>query len=376
MNALSEKPKILIVDDVPVNLKVLKTILIESYDIFVTTDGAKALQLAHDNPPDLILLDIMMPNMDGFEVCKQLKEQPNTLDIPVIFITAMSEVGDEVQGFAAGAVDYITKPFNAAVVLARVITHLKMRAMQQALIRQNAALRKADELKADIERITRHDLKSPMNSIIGFSDLILRAKSDQISTELQKYVQIIHDSGRNALHMINLSLDLYKMEQGSYQMEPKTIDLLGLLHALCHSSSLSDYGKSRPITILVDGQPMSEAAPFLVFGEEILCYSIFSNLIKNALEASPQGKPITISLFNDGMPSVSIHNFGSMRAEIQERFFEKYATSGKRHGTGLGTYSARLMAKAQHGSIRMKTSEAQGTTLTVQLPQPAAEHCS
>ncbi|MEO5362386.1 MAG: hybrid sensor histidine kinase/response regulator [Magnetococcus sp. DMHC-8] len=369
MNGAAEKQKILIVDDMPVNLKVLNSILVEEYHVFVTSNSLQALEKARSTRPDLILLDIVMPEIDGFEVCRRLKEEQETLDIPVIFITAMSGEEDEVRGFAVGAVDYISKPFKASVVLARVRTHLKMQSMQRELIRQNAALLEAEMLKADIERIMRHDLKSPMASVVGCADLVLTSNTWSLPPDLRKFIQMIHEAGHNALRMISLSLDMYKMEQGTYLLEPKAVDLVALIGKLTAGCDRQAQRRGWPIDTQVNGHPMSDTDRFLVSGEDILCYSIFSNLIKNAKEASPANSPITVTMdSSDTMATISIHNAGAVPAGVRERFFEKYVTSGKKTGTGLGTYSARLMAEVQRGSVRMETSEESGTTVTVRLP--------
>ncbi|MEO5339788.1 MAG: hybrid sensor histidine kinase/response regulator [Magnetococcus sp. MYC-9] len=369
MSGAVERQKILIVDDMPANLKVLNAILVEEYSVFATSNSLQVLEKARSNRPDLILLDIVMPEIDGFEVCRRLKEEQETAGIPVIFITAMSGEEDEVRGFAAGAVDYISKPFKPAVVLARVKTHLKMQAMQRELIRQNAALLEADMLKADIERIMRHDLKSPMASIVGSADLILTSTTWSLAPELREFMQMIHDSGRKALRMISLSLDMYKMERGTYVLNPQAVDLALLIGKLMADYNRQAQKKRVRVNVHVHGQPIQDGDHFWVCGEEILCYSMFSNLVKNALEASPHDRPITLLLDScDGMATIAIHNSGAVPAEIRERFFEKYTTAGKQYGTGLGTYSARMMAEVQRGSIRMETSEEKGTTMTVQLP--------
>jgi sigma-B regulation protein RsbU (phosphoserine phosphatase) len=139
---VNEKPRILIVDDTPGNIKVLHNLLREDYALSVATSGAAALEIAFsDDCPDLVLLDVMMPEMDGHEVCRRLKADSRTRDVPVIFVTAMSEVEDETKGFGLGAVDYITKPVRPPIVEARVATHLELARTRQVLARQNAAMR-------------------------------------------------------------------------------------------------------------------------------------------------------------------------------------------------------------------------------------------
>ena len=141
---VEREPTILVVDDTPANIDLLSAILRESYKVKAATNGPRALKLAlSDLPPDLILLDVMMPEMSGYEVCQRLKADPASAHIPVIFVTAKSEAEDELRGLALGAVDYITKPFNPVVVKARVATHLALEARRQDLKAQNRALRES-----------------------------------------------------------------------------------------------------------------------------------------------------------------------------------------------------------------------------------------
>lgn len=362
------RSRILIVDDVPANIKILTDVLRDHYQISYATSGQKALELAESTHPDLILLDIIMPGMDGYAVCGKLKSAARTRDIPVIFITAKNEAQDETKGFNLGAVDYIAKPISPSVVLARVKTHLSLRSAYRELEQQNAALREADKLKMDVERISRHDLKSPLGGIIGFADLILESE-DLAKEKTLSFVQIIRDAGFKVLHLINLSMDIFKMEQGTYQLDAKIVDLIPVFRNIHTNmeSLIRQYNVS--MDILINGSPPAENEKFLVKGEEMLCYSMLSNLIKNALEASTNGAPVTISLQQgNDMVSVAIHNLATVPLEIRPRFFEKYVTSGKKSGTGLGTYSARMMAETQNGSIALKSSEGDGTTVTVHLP--------
>ncbi len=146
---MNKRPRILVVDDVPINIHVVSLALKSDYEIIVAQDGSTALELAHrSDKPDLILLDVVMPHMGGFEVCRRLKESEATRDIPVIFVTAKNETGDEEQGFRLGAADYITKPFEPPIVRARVKTHLELKFKREELEQKNAELFKAlDQVK-------------------------------------------------------------------------------------------------------------------------------------------------------------------------------------------------------------------------------------
>ncbi|MDM8515309.1 hybrid sensor histidine kinase/response regulator [Desulfobacterales bacterium HSG16] len=366
MNEGRNEQCILIVDDSPENIDVLGKVLSE-YKRLVALNGEKALQVAiSDNPPDLILLDIIMPGLDGYEVCRQLKTNEKTKDIPVIFITVMGEEDDETRGLETGAVDYITKPFSPPIVRARVKNHLQLKLAREELKHHNKELLEAAQLREDIERITRHDLKNPLNPIIALSSLLL---STTTLTEKQKdYVRIIREEGHKMLDLINLSLDLFKMERCLYSCNSIPVDIFQIIQniLLNENQSIIKF-KKLTIDIQINGKPTRKEDKYFVMGEKLLCYSMMSNLIKNAMEASPEEEQIAIYLHDKERAVISIQNQGTVPKEIREFFFDKYVSSGKRQGTGLGTYSARLIAETQNGDIHMTTSKKDGTTVTIHM---------
>ncbi len=370
-----DKQKILIVDDERFNINMLVEILESDYETRVAKNGEQALKRARSsNPPDLILLDVMMPDMDGYEVCRRLKADPATRDIPVIFVTAKSEESDELEGLKLGAVDYITKPLSLPIVQNRVRLHLNLRRAyrnlsdaNKRLERQNIELVEADKLKQEVDLIMRHDLKTPLNSIIGYSTVLLGDETLPAST--RDNLGIIHDSGVKALHMITLSLGLYRMERGIYAFNPKEVDLLHTIRTIRDNLSEMIHNDQLTLEVRVDGQPVPEDGSFIVWGEKMLCYSMMANLIKNALEASPELQTVTVSLRGgEESATIRIHNQGAVPENIRETFFEKFTTAGKSTGTGLGTYSAKMIAETQGGAIHMRSSEAEGTEITVTIP--------
>ena len=360
------KPKVLLVDDEAINLKLLRTILQDEYELTYAKNGQTAIKLAGD--VDLILLDVMMPEMDGYEVCRRIKAEEETKGVPIIFVTAMSTMADELKGFELGAVDYITKPVSGPIVQARVKTHLALRSAYRELKEQNNTLLEAEQLKQDVDRIVRHDMKTPLNGVIGFSDLLINDENME-TKQRQECLHIIQDSAYKALHMINLSLGIFRMEQGGYQLTSIKVDLLPLILRVLADIKSQTNNANHNVQTLLHNQPVTENDHFPIFGEELLCYSMFANLLKNAFEASPDKEMITITLEQeDTMASVEIHNQGTVPEDIRDHFFDKYITSGKSHGTGLGTYSARLIAQTQGGGISMTSSDTDGTRITIQLP--------
>ena len=365
----SDRAKILVVDDVLDNIEILGGILRQEYDVVIALNGFMALKLADSTPVDLILLDIMMPVMDGYEVCRLLKENPSTKKIPIIFVSAKDEEVDEVRGFELGAVDYITKPVSPAIVRARVKNYLALFSAMKELEKQNSILHDNIRLREDIERISRHDLKGPMTIFLNGPEMLMAAKN-QTPDQLE-LLRLMTKSARRLMEMIHHSLDLYKMEQGTYQLAVCKVDIIKVLREVfCEFASLVGK-KNISHRILLEETPVAANEVFELPGEELLFFSIFSNLIKNAIEASPEGEEIVVALINEPVPVVAIKNKGCIPSQIRERFFERYATFGKEHGTGLGVYSARVMTRTMGGDLSFTTSEVEGTALILTMQQGA-----
>lgn len=239
------------------------------------------------------------------------------------------------------------------------------RTLMEEIERQKQLLIEAAELREDVERITRHDLKTPLNAVIGGTDIIMM--DGGLTEEQIQWVDIIRSSGYAMLDMIDRSLDMYKMETGVYQFEPEPVDILEVFRKI--SVELNSTASAKQVTLKMElgGEEPAEGQILKVFGEPLLCYSLFANLIKNAIEASPEGETVEITL-SGGIPRVAcISNRGAVPEEIRDRFFEKYVTSGKKTGTGLGTYSARLIAETMGDTISLSSSEEEGTVITVHL---------
>lgn len=238
-------------------------------------------------------------------------------------------------------------------------------AQAELLERQNEALKENVRLREEVERIGRHDLKTPLNSIVAVPRLLREER--KLGPEADELLGIVERAGYRILSMVNLSTDLYKMEQGTYAFRPDAVDLAELVHKVI--TDMRTHAASKQVRL----QTRSHGTP-LAWAEELLCYSLIANLLKNAVEASPEGRTVTVEIVpaQDDRVALRIHNDGVVPAAIRGSFFQKYATLGKASGTGLGTYSARLMAQVQDGSIAMETSEEAGTTLTVTLKRAPA----
>jgi len=226
--------------------------------------------------------------------------------------------------------------------------------------------KRAENLRNDVERMVRHDLKSPLNGIISLSKRLQFEKN--MNNDQRNWINMINESGQQILHMVEHSLDIYKMEESTYILKPVPVDLTRLFHRL--DEEMKFWANKTNITLhfLLRDKPLSWETLHWISGEEMLLANLFSNLIKNAIEASPENGTVTIRIYEKQMHEIHIHNMGTIPEKIQESFFDRYVTEGKVGGTGLGTYSAKLIARVHGGDITFVTNQSEGTTLTVQLP--------
>lgn len=372
----ARRATVLVVDDVPDNLTILVEMLGQDYQVKAANSGLRALKIVESGKiPDLILLDVMMPEMDGFEVCRRLKANPATVDVPVIFLTAMGESTDVTKGFSMGAADYVTKPADAAILKVRIETHLKLqrsfaelKTNRIALIEKNAVLEDNLHLREEVERISRHDLRNPLAGIIGFAGNLLA--DDTLAQPHKDVVHYIEQSAYSVLNMVNLSLDLYKMERGEFTFHPRPVDIGAILERILREMRAVWTQRQLSLLRMHDGLPRSDFSNLAsaASGDELLCYCLFSNLLRNAAEASPDSGTVEICITTGDDLQIAIRNTGAVPQVVRSTFFDKYASAGKPDGNGLGTYSARLMATTQKGSIEMQTSDtANTTTVTVHL---------
>lgn len=227
--------------------------------------------------------------------------------------------------------------------------------------------KQAEALREDVERMARHDLKSPLISVVYAMRLL--SGSENLTEEQEEIITQAEGSGYRMLNMLNLSLDLYRMETGAYRLEPESMDMVPLIRRIFAELQGEIDHKNLSAVMTVHGRPALEDASFSASGEELLCYSMFTNLIRNAIDASPEGETVSVDLSSNGEVLVAIHNKGAVPEEIRDSFFEKYVTSGKRDGSGLGAYGARLIARTHGGDVSFRTHEKEGTTVTVRLPK-------
>ena len=227
--------------------------------------------------------------------------------------------------------------------------------------------KRIEHMREDTERIIRHDLKAPLVAIQGFADLFKMRLKDQ---PFLQWANIIHDSGTKMLNMINHSLDIHKMEQGTYQLQLHSINIFKVIDKLITECDSTISSKNIILSYQLNGKVIPLHFEYQIVCDPFHIENLLSNLIKNAIEASPTDGVITFKIEeNMDYYIIKVHNLGVIPEDIRDHFFEKYSTSGKVKGTGLGTYSALLITRVHNGKISFITSEEEGTELIVELPK-------
>jgi two-component system, sensor histidine kinase and response regulator len=362
------RPNILIVDDIPSNLHLLSELFKNDYQIRIATNGETVLKIcAAKNVPDLILLDIMMPGMDGFEVAKRLRQQANSENIPIIFITALSDVDARMQGFELGAVDFVSKPINPNELKQRIINFLRYVELQKNLQAYVDEMLASSRVHEDVEQITRHDLKSHLVGVISLLHSL--EADDTLSPKQMEHLRIVEETTLRVINMIDFSTELYQIESGEFQLDTKPVKIGDILRCIVELTRKLFHEKHLVILLEADISSVGEQIPHIL-GDAMLCYSLFHNLIINACEAAPEKSKILISMKDEYPLKIIIQNKGVVHNEIRKKFFDKFVTYGKPGRAGLGTYSAKLLTEAQNGKIELEISDEHNqTTINVFLPR-------
>lgn len=359
----SNRRTILAVDDAADNLLLIGELFKENYQIKVARNGQEALAICYsDCPPDLILLDIMMPEMDGFEVAQALRNHPASENTPIIFITAVTDQEAQLKCLELGAVDFVTKPINHSILKMRVKNLMRHLEHQHKLQDEYDDMLEIAKLKEEIEHITRHDMKGTLAAIISLAQ---PQDNKGSTTDEQNKLFMIEEAAMTLLDMINMSAELYKIEKNQFKLTEAAVPIANTIKKITEYSLRIFEHKKINIEVINKSITDPEAT---AKGDAMLCYSIFQNLVKNACEASPSEALVKVIIQTASSLTVTIENQGVVPANIRENFFDKFTTANKSGGTGLGTYSAKLMTEAQGGTIEMMTSDKLNTTqITVKL---------
>jgi len=223
-----------------------------------------------------------------------------------------------------------------------------------------------EEFKSDIEKIIRHDLKAPLTAIMGFPEVMM--DDANLDNEQREMLKIIYEKSNEMLNQINSSMSLYRIEEGRFELTAVRLDVYKILKKIEYDMGLYSKNFSVSLKFNFAGRgPSAGSEPLFIMGDETLFYSILSNLIKNAIEASREGGEVSVDIKSGGPVFISVHNQGVIPEAVRKNFFTKYATHGKKFGTGLGAYGAKLMAEAMGAAISFATDETSGTTIVLKF---------
>jgi signal transduction histidine kinase len=365
--------KILIADDVQANVLILSRLLQrDGYQILSAEDGITAYNMAISQMPDLILLDIIMPGMDGYEVCRALKEEKVTSEIPIIFVTARTDTNDKIKGLDMGGVDYITKPFISAEVLARVRTHLTLKTMQDEKLKYHRELLKAQTM-ASITTLAggiAHNINNLMGTVIGYADML--QDSIDHDEKAHRYIDRILEASQG---VADLTSDLLAYARAGRSAATSRIDIKELLERIVELYRLS--GKYH-VDLRIPNDP-----PEIWADQEQITQAI-SNIYVNAQEAVSDGGTVTVTVSTGQLPSdhssgnwesetsdyiiISISDTGpGMDGETAQKVFEPFFTTKQTVGAGLGLSASYGIIQKHEGVVLVDTVPGEGSTFCIYL---------
>jgi signal transduction histidine kinase len=374
---------VLVVDDTLASLQLVTRLLTEEgYDVHPADSGELALASVAASPPDLIVLDVRMPGMDGFEVLRRLAAREGTRDIPVIFLSAIADTDERVAGLGLGAVDFVPKPFEPAELLARVRTHIELRRLRERLERmvadRTAALEAsllelvtANAAKDEFLASMSHELRTPLNSVIGFSGTLASGLAGPLNDEQLRQVGMISRAGRHLLALIDRVLDLVKIDAGDLSAMAREFDVAELATSAVEGVRSVAEAKGLQLSVRVAPTTGSWSADPNMLGQ------ILDHLLDNAvrftesggvgLTVSPEGEVLAFAVSDTGR---------GIPADQQELVFEEFhqalpADGSMVGGAGLGLAVSRRLAGLLGGSITLESSVGAGSTFTLRVPRSA-----
>jgi len=371
-SADSGSRRVLLVDDTEENLHVASFLLRSNgYRVSTAHDGFEALTACERDRPDLILLDVMMPGMDGYECCRRLKAREDLKDIPVIFLSAMADSDDVVAGLELGAVDHVGKPFNAAELLARVATHVRLRRLQVTVEENYRALSELEAMRDNLVNMIIHDLRTPLSVVQGNLDLVENFASkitgfEQFATPLRDANQATVD----LIHMVSNLLDISRMEDGKMPLNRRDNDIAELIDQTRRLMSVK--AAQNDIALRV------EAGSARVSCDAELIQRVLVNLTANAIKFSfpDTSVRLTTRLSGDHLTVNVIDSGPGIPPDYQAKVFEKFGQvdayqDRKKFSTGLGLTFCKLAVEAHGGRIGLESDGRSGSRFWFTLPAHA-----
>lgn len=353
--------KVLIVDDVAENIEIIREIIKNKYNVKAAINAKIAMEIClSDSPPDLILLDIMMPEIDGLTLCKELKKNPMTQNIVIIFLSALSQNKDVVKGLSLGAVDYITKPVTPSILLARLNVHTKLIINQRAIQNQIDNLIQHRSISNRYNTLFQHDIKHFVQT--GLDALAPLERQSFASKQLCSSVsELKYNIGMSRL-LLDKVLVLEGLENNSYKVSKTRKELSYILLPI-----INIFGFVIKEKKLEQFEKISYDS--MISCDELLLSVMFTSLYRNAIEASPCGSKISVEskIINDFF-LIKIHNVSVIPDEVVDNFDQLFVTANNATGTGVGVYLAFVIIKKLAGELYFHTSIAHGTTFYIKLP--------
>ena len=366
MNEEAKNEKlILIVDDNVANLQLAVSILKkQNFEIIVAESGYEAFSIMEEVTPDLILLDIMMPELDGFEVCEKIKAKEDFKDIPILFLTALKRSESLVQAFECGGVDYITKPFKREELISRVKNHLELKESRDIIINQKNKLEKLNEEKNGILRITAHDLKNPLQGIQGMIEImeLLLEKDDINKDQIRDLTDSAKKATQKANKIINDILHIRALEEGRFELQEKEFSVLNQLEEIVRS--FKSRAQKKNITIYWEPAENDH----IIKSDPEKFSRIFENLISNAVKFSEKNSNVFVRTYNNKENiRIEVEDQGpGFSTEDRKKIFEKFAKLSARptdneSSSGLGLSIVKKLCSYLGIDINFETEQGKGT---------------
>ncbi|MCX6154351.1 MAG: hybrid sensor histidine kinase/response regulator [Candidatus Kapabacteria bacterium] len=369
MSQNEKKSLVLVVDDNPANIQVVgENLRKQNVEISIATNSAKSLKIAKTAKPDLIILDVMMPDMDGYEVCEKLKEDPDTKDIPVIFVTAKVNHSDIIRGFELGAVDYVLKPFNAIELQARVNTHLRIQKYLKQIKEQNDELINLNNEKNEFLGIAAHDLKNPIYNISLIAKMI-RDDENISKDDLKEFSTDLVITSNIMLDLINNLLDINKIEQGKVKINIEETDLFSILVKIINN--FQDRAAVKKVELLFE----TENEVFVTKTDKNALLQILDNLISNAIKFSELSSNCKIKLIGGNPCKVEIIDQGpGFTEDDMKKIYGKFARLsaqpvGNEQSTGLGLSIVKKYIDLIDAKISLESKVGSGSKFTIVFPK-------
>lgn len=338
-------------------------------------NGPQAIQKAKSNPFDLILLDVWLPEINGIEVCRLLKSDARTRDIPVVFVTVASDKKSLVKGFQAGAVDYITKPFEKEELLARLNTHLRMKRYMEELLLARKKAEESERLKMAFLSNMSHEIRTPMNSIIGFAELL---QDDDLTPEERKeFSSIVINSGEQLLNIIDEILEVSKEEAGELRLLEQKFSLRKLMGEL--QKIFANRLKDKPVEVRLN---IPKNAPDVILADKVRLKQVLDNLLSNASKFTQKGFiELGYRLLPKHIPALEFYvkdTGPGIPKEKQETVFERFTQlednlTQNFTGAGLGLSIVKRLVTFMGGSVKLESEPGKGSTFIFTLPYKKPE---